>query len=109
MRALVPKADTSTSTRAVPQDDTPASCLEVVNQKGTVSEYSVTIIGSAKNTCGRNFRYVEINFKVFEGSRAVVGKATDNLSGLDGGETWEFRAVALSPGKRCRLDEIKGF
>jgi hypothetical protein len=85
----------------------PAQCLDFVSQThGEVSEYSTKISGVIKNNCGRDFRYVQVSFKLFDSSGETVGIAFTNLVGLAKGETWQFQARGFTPSVHFRVDDI---
>jgi hypothetical protein len=85
----------------------PAQCLDFVSQThGEVNEYSTKISGVIKNNCGRDFRYVQVSFKLFDSSGATVGIAFTNLVGLAKGETWQFQARGFTPSVHFRFDDI---
>ena len=90
------------------QTDT-SICLSPPDYKAVSEEYSTIITGVIKNTCGRNFRYVQVTFKLFDSSGAVVGTALANQNNLDNGETWKFKAHAFTDFAKFRLDKITAY
>ncbi len=85
----------------------PAQCLDFVSQtRGEVNEYSTKISGVIKNNCGRDFRYVQVSFQLFDSSGATVGIAFTNMVGLAKGETWQFQARGFTPSVHFRVDDI---
>jgi len=87
----------------------PSQCLVLQSPKTVAEEYSISITGAIKNTCGHTFRYIQITWKLLDGSGAVVGTALANQSNLDDGETWKFKAHALTEFAKYRLDKITAF
>ncbi len=87
----------------------PSICLSPPDYKAVSEGYSTVITGVIKNTCGRNFRYVQVTFKLFDNSGAVVGTALANQNNLDNGETWKFKAHAFTDFAKFRLDKITAF
>ena len=112
---LDPKLDTAAEKAklaaklAEPNPADPLACLSLVSPKGEMNENSTIITGSVKNTCGRNFRYVQITFKLIDASGSLVGTALANQSSLDAGETWKFKAHGFVSAPRFRLDHITAF
>jgi hypothetical protein len=92
-----------------PTPTDPSTCLSLVSYKGTMDENSTVITGSVKNACDRHYRYVQITFKLFDASGAVVGTALANQSSLDAGETWKFKAHGFISAPKFRLDRITAF
>jgi hypothetical protein len=83
----------------------PAECLDfVAKARGVVDEYSTKITGAIKNNCGRDFRYVQVSFKLLDSSGATVGRAFANIAGLSEGETWKFQAHGFTPAVRFDTD-----
>jgi hypothetical protein len=87
----------------------PAQCLALQSYKAVSEQYSSFITGAVKNSCGRTFRYVQITWKLFDGSGAVVGTALANQNNLDDGEVWKFKAHAFGDFAKYRLDKITAF
>ena len=86
----------------------PAQCLDFVSPpQGEVNEYSTRISGVIKNNCGRDFRFVQVSFKLYDSSGSAVGIAFTNMAGLAGGEAWRFQAQGFTPAVRFRFDQIK--
>jgi hypothetical protein len=107
-----PGSTSTTKTLPAPQtlqaNLKPAQCLDFVSQpRGEVNEYSTRISGVIKNNCGRDFRYVQVSFKLFDSSGSTVGIAFTNLAGLANGDAWRFQAQGFTPAVRFRVDEIK--
>jgi hypothetical protein len=88
----------------------PRVCLQFVSKdQGDGDENSIKITGSLKNNCGRNFRYIQIRYKLFDRSGAVVGTAFTNLASLANGEIWKFQAHAFVHATNFRLDDIAAY
>ncbi|RJP75791.1 MAG: hypothetical protein C4524_11360 [Candidatus Zixiibacteriota bacterium] len=54
---------------------------------------SAFIVGEVVNTAPYAFRYVQIQFSLFDEDGAQVGTAWDNINNLEAGGTWRFRAT----------------
>jgi hypothetical protein len=93
--------------RILRQSD-PEICLSPPSYKAVAEEYVTYITGTIKNTCGRSFSYVQVTFKLFDGSGAVVGTALANQANLGNGETWKFKAHALTEFRKYRIDKNHG-
>ena len=87
----------------------PQICLSPPSYKAVAEEYVTYITGTIKNTCGRSFRYVQVTFKLFDGSGAVVGTALANQANLENGESWKFKANALTEFRKYRIDKITAY
>ena len=100
----------ATSTISASQDRDPATCLERGKRSSEVDEYEVatTITGTVKNNCGKDFSYVEIQFKLFDHKGNVVGTAMANQTNLKAGETWKYKAVG-EPAYSNRFDSITAY
>ena len=99
-----PVQSTTTAISNVQERD-PTSCLERGKRSSEVDEYEIgtTITGTIKNNCGKDFSYVEIDFKLFDHKGNVVGTAMANQTNLKAGETWRYKAVG-EPAYSNRFD-----
>jgi len=90
-----------------PDADSTSVCLERGKRSSEVDEYDIatTITGTVKNNCGRDFSYVEIDFKLFDHKGNVVGTAMANQTNLKAGETWKYKAVGV-PAYSNRFDSV---
>jgi hypothetical protein len=82
------------------------SCLLVSTDKGSYDDFSTTITGTIQNTCGKKFRAIEVSYKLFDDSGAVVGNAVADLGSVDGDQPWGFTARGWKPAKRFLLDKV---
>jgi hypothetical protein len=70
----------------------PSTCLVLQSYKGVAEEYSSSIMGAIKNTCGRTFRYVQITWKLLDK------------------EVWKFKAHAfVADFAKFKLDKISAY
>jgi zinc-ribbon domain len=99
----------SSPSNPVPSTSNPRGCLSVSGDNGRVDEMSTTITGTVQNNCGKNFRYVQVTFKLFDTSGDVVGTAIANQAGLSAGETWRFKAHGFTRSHTFRVDDITAF
>lgn len=95
-------------TTPAPKPPSPSECLVVSGVSASTNEYSTTVRGTVTNTCGRDFRYVEINYKMSDKDGAILGRAMDNLTGLADGERWKFEAAVMEAGARYSFESIEG-
>src|ERR1700689_2454014 len=87
-----------------------ASCLERGKRSSEVDEYEIasTIVGTVKNNCGRDFSYVEIEFKLFDRKGNVLGTAIANQANLRAGEPWRYKAPG-APAYSNRFESITAY
>ena len=72
--------------------------------------YSGYITGSIRNNSARPYRYVQISFKLYDGTGAQVGSSSTNLSDFEGHGVWKFKAVVFEREARtCRVKDLSGF
>lgn len=57
--------------------------------------YSVKVTGFITNTTGNDLMYISVEYKIYDSSNAVVGKALANANSIGAGETWKFEASSL--------------
>lgn len=78
--------------------------------KGVTSQYSMTITGRVRNNRPKAYKYAQITFTVYNKAGDQIGSALANISGLEPGATWAFKAVCLSAGgSSYKLAEITGW
>ena len=58
--------------------------------------YSAKITGTAKNSSGKNYSYVSIEYTVYDEEGNNLGTAIDNINHLANGDTWKFEANLFS-------------
>ena len=58
--------------------------------------YSVKVTGLITNTTGKNLSYISVEYKIYDSSNAVIGKALANANNIGAGETWKFEASSLA-------------
>lgn len=87
-----------------------SACLEMGKRSSEVDEYdtATTITGTIENNCGKDFSYIEIDFKLFDHKGNVVGSAIANQANLKAGETWKYHAVGI-PAYSNRFDSITAY
>lgn len=83
--------------------------LELLDYTGESNDYSTTITGRIRNNSSKKYSYAQVTFNLYDAQSNRVGSALANISGLEAGETWKFKAVGLSSSKRFTLDTISGF
>lgn len=96
--------------RASLGNDSVTSPLELISHKGERNEYSLTVTGKVRNTTQKAYSYAQITFNVYNGAGEQVGTPMANISGLESGSMWAFKAVALTgDGRTYKLQNITGF
>lgn len=83
-------------------------CLELVSDKATLENSYGHIHGVVRNNCDKRFRYVEIEFKLYDSADAVTGTAMTNVTALGPYESWRFDAVGLHPFRQYNLAHVRG-
>jgi len=76
---------------------------------GVVDDFTIKITGTVVNRRGKNLRYVQITYKLYDESGAQVGTALANINNLEPGGTWKFEAVGFRKAKSFKLAELKGY
>ena len=56
------------------------------------------IVGTLKNTTGRAYKYVQIEFGLYDGAGNTVGSTLANINNLDPDGTWRFEAPVFQAG-----------
>ena len=92
-----------------PDGDSTLRCLQMVRKKGEFDESFTYVSGTVKNTCGRDFSYVEVSFKLIDHDGNVVGTAVANQTNLKDGETWKFQAMGTPAAHRTRFEGVSAY
>lgn len=72
--------------------------------------YNRFIEGVVWNNSHKKATYVQITFNLYDSNGNKVGTAIDNISGLESGGTWKFKALILKDeATNFSLDSIKGY
>lgn len=58
-------------------------------------EYSVSIVGKVKNNSSQKYSYTQITFNLYDKEGAQIGTALANISGLEAGGVWKFKALVF--------------
>ena len=53
------------------------------------------IVGTIQNNSNKTYKYVQVNFNLYDDSEAQVGTAMDNTNNLEAGGTWKYKAIVL--------------
>lgn len=85
------------------------ACLQMARKKGEIDESFTYVNGTVKNTCGRDFSYVEVSFKLIDHDGNVVGTAVANQTNLKDGETWKFQAIGTPAAHRDRFEGLSAY
>ena len=68
------------------------------------------IVGKLKNTTGRAYTYVQIEFNLYDGAGNTVGSTLANINNLDPDGTWRFEVPVLRAGAtKARVKNITSF
>lgn len=89
--------------------DSTMACLKMVRKKGEIDESFTYVSGTVKNTCGRDFSYVEVSFKLIDREGNIVGTAVANQTNLKDGETWKFQAMETPASHHDRFEGVSAY
>src|SRR5262245_15514612 len=93
--------------KAEDEHDADGLVLLMKTVKGESDRFSVTITGTVVNRRERTLKYAQIKFNVYDESGARVGTALANITGLEAGGRWKFKAVALvDNGRSYKFSEL---
>lgn len=98
--STMPRSDFSTGNFEVSQAASSGSGEKTEPKGLIVQEFSLQrdgygtgkIVGVLKNTTGRSYKYVQIEFGLFDDEGNVVGSTMANVNNLDPDVTWKFSA-----------------
>lgn len=102
-------------------DNKPSGDLSVANENISIDYtellgYSVKVTGTITNTTGKDLSYISVEYKIYDSSDAVIGRAFANANNIGAGETWKFEASSFAwfdekPEKVTfyEIQTIKGF
>lgn len=71
--------------------------------------YTAYVNGVLHNNSKSNYRYVSVEYNIYDYSGNILGTAYDNISNLQAGDKWGFSAVlftAEAQPYRCQLIKI---
>lgn len=75
----------------------------------SIGQFGGEITGIVENRRGKNLRYVEITYNLYDDSGAQVGTAFANVTGLEAGGKWKFKAIILrTDATKYKLTELSG-
>lgn len=78
--------------------------------RGTGDRLGGQITGTVVNRRGKELRYAQITFKLYDKSGAQVGTALANISGLEAGGRWNFKASTFGKDfAEFKLGELVGY
>lgn len=70
-------------------------------------EYWWFVEGTAKNV-GGNADYCEVDVKFYNENDTLLGTGLDNITDLDAGETWSFKAYLIDSGTPDHVEVKEG-
>ena len=84
--------------------------LEILEVSSEADQYSRYVVGKLRNNTDRTFNYVQVEINLYDGEGNVVGTTFDNVTNLEPGQTWKFKAVILDDSvKRFKIADISWF
>ena len=67
------------------------------------------IVGSVRNQSAKQYKYVQVQFSLYDKDGAQVGSAFDNVSNLEANGLWKFKAIVLEDSAvKAKLAELTG-
>lgn len=83
--------------------------LEMVGdfEGGTTESGWVHIRGIVRNNTDHEYKFVLVDFNLYDDSSNQVGTASDSIQNLEAGKTWKFDATGM--GKSVKEFKFKGF
>lgn len=73
-------------------------------------EFSLQIMGTIVNRRGRELKYAQVTFKLFDKDGGQVGTAIANINDLEPGGKWNFKAVGIGRDfSSCKVSDLSGF
>jgi len=69
--------------------------LALLDWKWETGEYSRYLTGRLKNNSDKDYSYVQIRISLTDADKNVVGSTMDNVSGLEAGQIWKFKALVM--------------
>lgn len=106
------KGSSGSSSSSLSRDSAPSKpSLELLDKKDSVTEYgSSTIVGTVKNNSTKEYRFVMIEFNIYDSKDNQIGTAHDTISNLEPGGKWAFKALVLEKDfAKYKLKELKGY
>lgn len=68
------------------------------------------LCGTVRNNTSHSYKYVHVAISLTDDDGSVIGSTMANVSNLDAGATWKFRASAFREGKfNWSVKEVSGF
>lgn len=84
--------------------------LEHLSNAVTSDDYCSYITGQVKNNSAKEYTYVEIRFTLYDKSGAEIGTAVDDISNLEAGGIWNYKAlVTEAEATEYMFKELTGF
>lgn len=81
--------------------------LEVSNLKWEWSKAdNLYVVGTVRNRSDRTYSYVMVEVKLYDKYNNVIGSTWDNISDLDAGEVWRFRAIVWGDEDRVAYGKV---
>jgi hypothetical protein len=83
--------------------------LLVDSVRGWNEEHGGYVTGTVENRRRRKAGYVQISFNLYDRSGAQIGSAFDNVTGLEPGGRWKFKALAIEKFATYKFSELEGY
>lgn len=99
------------TTSEISADPKPAGLQLLDGWKVNRGEYGAPeIVGTVRNNSGREYGYVQISFNLYDKDGAVIGTAWTNVTNLDAGGSWKFKAGCMERYfASCRFKDLAGY
>ncbi len=84
--------------------------LEILEVSSEVDQYTRYVVGKLRNNTDRTFNYVQVEISLYDDEGNVVGTTFDNVTNLEPGQVWKFKAIILEDSaKRFKVSDISWF
>ena len=106
---------TSTSQQSAEKYNVPVVTKSKYELIGTPTDtrdmFAIYINGTIRNNTSRTCSYLQVTFNLYDAAGNQVGTAFDNITNLEAGGTWRFKAMGINDDSitSYRLAEIEGY
>jgi hypothetical protein len=73
-------------------------------------DYVAYVEGRVKNTCDRDFSYVQVSINFYRSDGSLEDSGLANVNNLSSGDTWAFKTIQSGTGGGTwRVEKVTGF
>ena len=103
-------SETPKATPAPQQQPERKPDLEILEVSSEADQYTRYVVGKLRNNTDRTFNYVQVEISLYDDEGNVVGTTFDNVTNLEPGQVWKFKAIILEDSaKRFKVSDISWF